>query len=142
MGEGLFELQSVILCDDIRREDNGKAFIIGVYSGDIVVQSPANLGLSLWLQGRALKGATSIAAQLKFAGEKDLASESSVPVDSLKLEPGDDFIFAIGRIPINLHSNGYLTVQLKFGDSEWSEIIKKKVIISADVASIGKTPPS
>jgi hypothetical protein len=39
-----------IVCDDIRREDNGKEIIIGVYSGSIVVpQFPATLLLSLWV---------------------------------------------------------------------------------------------
>jgi hypothetical protein len=33
-----YEINSVILCDDIRREDNGKDMLIGVYNGVIAVE--------------------------------------------------------------------------------------------------------
>lgn len=42
--------QSVILCDDIRREDNGKLILIGVYTGDIVpVEFPAFFSFRLYM---------------------------------------------------------------------------------------------
>ena len=49
MTERGFFIDSVLLCDDIRGEVNGKAILIGVYCGDIIVpKAPASLGLSLF----------------------------------------------------------------------------------------------
>jgi hypothetical protein len=35
----LYMVRSVIICDDIRREDNGKEILIGVYAGSIIFRS-------------------------------------------------------------------------------------------------------
>ena len=41
---------SAIFCDDIRREDNGKELLIGVYSGSLQVPIlPAPVMLSVWV---------------------------------------------------------------------------------------------
>src|SRR6266487_6946441 len=45
------DIQSVVICDDVRREQNGKDLLIGVYSGDILVQAfPFTLPLSMWME--------------------------------------------------------------------------------------------
>jgi hypothetical protein len=45
------DVHSVIICDDVRREQNGKDILIGVYSGDILVQNfPFILPLSMWME--------------------------------------------------------------------------------------------
>lgn len=47
------DIRQVLVCDDIRREDNGKVLFIGTYVGSIqVLQFPATLRLCFWLQGR------------------------------------------------------------------------------------------
>jgi hypothetical protein len=39
---------SVLICDDVRREENGKEILIGVYSGDIIVtRFPAAMALTI-----------------------------------------------------------------------------------------------
>jgi hypothetical protein len=44
------DIRYVIVCDDVRREDNGKEILIGVYSSDILVPVlPANLQLVFWM---------------------------------------------------------------------------------------------
>ncbi len=44
------DIEYVIVCDDIRREDNGKELLIGVYTRDIVVGAfPAVLQLAFWI---------------------------------------------------------------------------------------------
>jgi hypothetical protein len=43
----LITVKHVVVCDDIRREDNGKEILIGVYSGGIIVpQFPVPLALA------------------------------------------------------------------------------------------------
>ncbi len=45
------DIHSVVICDDVRREQNGKDLLIGVYSGDILVPAfPFVLPLSMWME--------------------------------------------------------------------------------------------
>ncbi len=45
------KFKNVIICDDVRTENNGKDIIIGVYAENITVQKfPANVVLCLWTQ--------------------------------------------------------------------------------------------
>ena len=46
------KVEAVVVCDDIRREFNGKEILIGVYGGIIVPRFPANLNLAFWIQFR------------------------------------------------------------------------------------------
>lgn len=42
---------NAIICDEVRKEDNGKHILIGVYPADIrVPEFPTNLILSMWFQ--------------------------------------------------------------------------------------------
>ena len=51
------KLDYAILCDDIRKEDNGKMMLIGIYSGDILVPTfPSKLPLSMLLHGKGDAG--------------------------------------------------------------------------------------
>lgn len=44
------EIFHPIICDDVRKEINGKEILIGVYVGEIIVQKiPAMLNLSVWI---------------------------------------------------------------------------------------------
>lgn len=42
---------AVIVCDEVRREENGKEILLGVYSGHIVVPTfPAKLRVAVWAE--------------------------------------------------------------------------------------------
>ena len=44
------KILSALICDDVRREDNGKEILIGVYSGSIAIPTiPANITLTAWI---------------------------------------------------------------------------------------------
>lgn len=46
-----FTVNSVVICDDVRKEVNGKDILIGVYGGSIIVQSlPVNLPIAVWVE--------------------------------------------------------------------------------------------
>ena len=48
------KVQNIILCDEVRKEDNGKNFIIGVYPHNILIEDfPATIVLTLWIQFHA-----------------------------------------------------------------------------------------
>lgn len=45
------KVENAIICDDVRKEDNGKHLIIGVYPNNMLVPKfPATLAPSLWIQ--------------------------------------------------------------------------------------------
>lgn len=45
------KIENVIICDEVRKEDNGKHLIIGVYPNNMLVpEFPANLAPSIWMQ--------------------------------------------------------------------------------------------
>jgi hypothetical protein len=46
-----FKVGAVVVCDDIRQEQNNKVILIGVYNGILVVPAfPAELILTWWIQ--------------------------------------------------------------------------------------------
>lgn len=68
------EIKSVVVCDDARREDNGKYILIGVYLGSIVAFSfPLQLGLCFFVEAEAKAiGLASIDFKLVGNGDVDL----------------------------------------------------------------------
>jgi hypothetical protein len=120
-----FDVVNAIICDDIRREDNGKAILIGVYGSNIILQSlPATLALSIWVHLDA-----------RFSGEKVINFRvigtarnpiSELAVDANIARPGG-VIVPIPPFPVFLESEGELTVEMRVGDGAWVKIRALKV---------------
>jgi hypothetical protein len=132
MSERGFFIDSVLLCDDIRGEVNGKAILIGVYCGDIIVpKAPASLGLSLWLQGRAVEGTSKVRISLESVSNSTavVTDAGSLPNEST-LAPDESFLFALTRLMVQIAGPGHLSVRMKYGDRDWVELFRKKVLVS------------
>jgi hypothetical protein len=145
MGNRGFNVESVLLCDDIRREDNGKAILVGVYSGDIVIPIvPATLGLHLWLQGRAVESAREFGFRAQVLGKtRPATKETSGPTSrSFSVEPGSDFLIAIGKIQVQIPCEGEMSVQVKYGVRPWAEVLKKRIIVAAPGPAFAGQQPS
>jgi len=71
-----------IICDDIRREDNGKLLIIGAYDGGFVPgKIPVQFPLSLWLTVHGVDvGTHDFKLQLVFPDDKKFESEGELEV--------------------------------------------------------------
>src|SRR6266480_1826028 len=92
-----------IVCDQVRREDNGKMFLIGVYGSSIIVESlPANLLLSLLLN-------------VDGEGAKEIPIDFRVLLDDATLQSGkglfrfsssDPQFLAIPSIPLENIASG------------------------------------
>ncbi len=65
---GHLTLETALICDDIRKEFNGKDIIIGVYGGDdiLVPNIPVNLSLSVYTRFRAVEADNSVSHKLEF----------------------------------------------------------------------------
>jgi hypothetical protein len=114
--------EAVILCDDIRQENNGKSFLIGVYGGGIGVPSlPLNFRSAWWIQVRGAKGLHKFKFRITGPHNAQLiAGEAEVNMAK------DGFgIFSMTRLPIQLQSFGPIKFEWQLqGRSTW-EVIKE-----------------
>ena len=127
---GPMKLIVVIICDDVRREDNGKEIIIGVYTSEIIVSSlPANLNLVFWVMLEP-NGMDTLAFDLRLIGAQDqsLAAGSATAAlpDPYKLSS-----FHI-RLPIQVQTAGKIRLQWRqTGSKDWETIREIGVGIGA-----------
>ena len=111
-----------IVCDDIRREDNGKFILIGVYPEFIMLNMlPSQLILSIWMQFKMHRREKTI---LEFEIRGD-AIQESMP---FTMEIGDGYLFdrqevipLIVKLPFTIKAQGAFTIYYRReGDQEWS----------------------
>ena len=125
------EVREVLVCDDIRREENGKAILIGVYVGDILVSAfPANLRLSFWLQGRARKNTGPGVAKFKIEVADQDGNTGPVFVETKFDAPPADMIGGVlvfAAVPLTVRQPGRLLVSVDEGNNEWTELVSKKI---------------
>jgi hypothetical protein len=122
-----FEILGAILCDDVRREDNGKDIIIGVYSGGIIINElPAPLALKVWIQLRH-----SGAGQTKLRVEINLEGENLAGVEMMmgtQAEVGAGSLFT-PTVPVLLTKEGMVSVTLQQGEGEPQQLMQLPVTL-------------
>ncbi|UGY23812.1 hypothetical protein HU675_0038675 [Bradyrhizobium septentrionale] len=130
------KVKFAFVCDDARREDNGKLIFIGVYAGSILVQSlPANLVLCLVMSiqtDRQIE--TPIVFQIHFDGES--ATEGATVIT---LQKGDNFSIFPG-IPVAATQPCRLSIRVKFGEEEWQEVVSAEVLTLPSATTASQPP--
>lgn len=133
VSDSIGTFQSIVLCDDIRREDNGKLMLIGVYTGDIVsAEFPAYLSLRLFMlydAGKSEKHRLDIVCMLDEV--EALMLEGTVSQADL----GYPVQMVLPPMPIDVEKPANLIVLAKAGDGSTRELLRKK-IRSAEVPSL------
>jgi hypothetical protein len=115
-------VETVVLCDDIRQEANGKFLLIGVYGGNVVIPSfPANLNLAVWMFGYTEKSGK-IELRLRIVGPQEaILQEGMLEVEVKDFAHGT--IMAVSGLPIQMQREGKMRVELASrGDQEWTVI--------------------
>jgi hypothetical protein len=116
----------VLLCDDVRREDNGKFIIIGVYNNVIgIPELPATLVLSLVLRLMADEACEVDAEfQCLVAGEPKAFSKGR-----LKVAAAGPTLFRLSNFPIvDIENAGDLEIRWRVGEEKWESIYSIPVI--------------
>ena len=108
-----------VFCDDIRREDNGKALLVGVYMDDLVpIALPAQFPLSIWIQATGFDaGKHPFAIKIAFPGvEKKFRMRAEITVPE---NPGPLSLTWYG-IPAEVHKSGFISVEIEINGKAFS----------------------
>lgn len=108
-----------VFCDDIRREDNGKAFLIGVYTDDLVPSMlPARFPLSIWIKATGFdKGKHPFAINITFPGaEKEFRMSTEIDV----IDNSGSLSQIWTGIPAEVHKSGFINVELEVNGKVFS----------------------
>ena len=123
--EPIGEFQSIILCDDIRREDNGKLLLVGVYSGDIIPSSfPAFLSLRLYMMYDAKRTDKHDLDILFCLDEHEVARLDGTVIQNDMNYPVQ---MVLPSVPIDIAEPSVLTVFAIANNGDKKEILRKKV---------------
>jgi hypothetical protein len=124
------DIKAVIVCDGVRREDNGKAIVIGAYVGDILVQSfPVDLPLTFFFVAAGKDSTKSGDIQFKIEhglsnGERPSASAKvSIPAGT---QVGRTTAIAFPPVPFRFDEPTELVISV-LEDDEWKVVDSKSV---------------
>ena len=142
--------QAIIVCDDIRRESNGKDILIGVYSSGITFAAlPIQYAVALYFVYEApTKGSIPISIQMKFPDDETeiFRAEGVINASGGEL-PGETNILPLTGIPLTFKTPGLLRILVRQYDEEW-QVMKTAPVRIADVpqpipnaSSIAPAPP-
>lgn len=123
----IVEFLIALPCDDVRREDNGKDIIIGVYGDTIVVANfPAPLVLTFWVQFRATELTEAHPFSFRLIGDGDLKfAEMSGGMKTVRIGIGS---FAVGPIPLQFQVPTKLKFQAKQANGDWQTLREVEVV--------------
>jgi hypothetical protein len=125
------DIKSAIICDDIRREDNGKMLFIGVYVGEILVaEFPIALRLTWVLFGKHQKTAShDMEFRISYDAhtEKPTSLQAKTTTDPA-LEDQAEVSLIIPNAVLTFQEPTALTVSVKEG-GRWRDILTKKVVM-------------
>lgn len=105
-----FEVETVVVCDDIRQEKNGKWLLIGVYGSDILVPAfPADFRLAIWILADPKEVGPS-QVKLRIVGPHDSTMvEGELEYDIRQMSPT---ILAMAGLPVQVQSEGLIKVEM------------------------------
>lgn len=120
----------VIVCDDIRVEQNGKFILIGVYTGSILVESFENtMSLCFWLRFHGLKpGRHSNTFTIFHNGKILFKADGILEADDAETPQG--FLF---NVPVKLEKTGKLDFQAEFSDGTIVEASPLRVDLKPEI---------
>ena len=120
---------SAIICDDVRKEDNMKEIIIGVYTGNIVVfEKNATITLCVWLY-MEVDGNGSIDVEFRgfdpsgrpvFKGKMAVTAQKKNTISS-----------TLPPFHITVDQEGPLKIQYRKAGGRWTNLLTKKVVIQS-----------
>jgi len=126
------KIDAALICDDIRSELGGKAILIGVYTGDILLsRAPATIHVSLWLAGRLPQiGGGELKIKVHLGDRADESADTVTQPVSMQRSQNGEFYVAINGIVLNITEPTPLTVLIKKNDDDWIVVTKKQILVA------------
>ncbi|WP_417467823.1 DUF6941 family protein [Maricaulis sp.] len=129
---------NVVICDDVRREDNGKVILIGVYTGEIVVtEFPHAMDLTCWFEIASRgDGKAPFSARALFEPDGIELFSVSAGIERERGPLGEEVTedyFAAPCGQVQIERPGTIVVQFKSGESDWQTVRSKNVASAAAI---------
>lgn len=121
-------VDSVVICDDVRREMSGKDILIGVYGSEIVARAlPGIIYLTLWVEFRPRKnGPIDLTIKLELP-----AMPQSSPILKMQINVVDHRLpsaFATPPIRCQIIQPGVLRISVKTDEDDRFKLVKTRRI--------------
>ena len=113
-------ITTAFVCDDVRREDNGKLIIIGAYGGNVgIAKIPSRLRLSLVVRALVSEpGETDIEFRALLDGKPQSHQKGHIAIESVSAT-----MFSVPGLSIEIDNPGNLEFQFRLLPSdEWETI--------------------
>lgn len=113
------KVRFAFVCDDVRREENGKLIFLGAYGPNILPTAiPATMVLAL-VAGMDVSEPSEVDTkfQVMMDGERIIHGGGS-----LKASLAGFNFFPIKNIPLHMKEPGILDFQLQIADGEWQSV--------------------
>ena len=131
-------VKQAVICEDVRREENGKLFLIGVFGSNIGINEfPANiiLATTVWIVAEEAG-----IHNVRFAWFVDDIEKSGASAKIEIREPGVS-VFRVQPVPIvDIEKPGHVSFRVKFSDQDW-QIAETLPIVSRSAPN-ASPPPS
>lgn len=118
--------EQLVLCEDIRREENGKFMLLGVFPEGIIFPSfPTKITLALWIVVKIQEKleALSVEIKVKIPGRKeDHIINAAVEIANITTFPQTAPII-IHKLPFTFLEAGKASISIRLGTSQkWEKI--------------------
>ena len=125
---------SAVVCDEVRREQNGKDIIIGAYGGDILIDSfPITLALSLWISLET-SGAGDTKNSIRVVNsEKKVLTGLSGEATVEKHQHRSSLFTPKFRFQVDKFTE--LRFQFRVGEGRWKTVVSRNVRLRSSSGS-------
>lgn len=124
---------TAIVCDDLRREDNGKELLIGVYSGSILVGAfPQVLVLCFWVP-LMIPASGKYEFEFRMRNTDGGLVNQTPAIEVESLHANMDASIGLGQIPFHIPRAGNIILEGRYRRGGW-EVIKS---IAVDLRTTG-----
>lgn len=123
-------VRTILLCEDVRQEINGKFMIAGIYSNDIKVKEfPANLALMMYAQVDMQMLRIANKVYFRFFADRIKPLRMEVDINSFKSDSEDvtSAVFVVPRFIAKLDGPNFINFDVSINQKNWHRLFRKKV---------------
>jgi len=158
MSGASIKVLTVVVADQIRREDNGKSIIIGVYSGDIIPgRFPSDLQFAFWIEVEIgmpkIPFLMTIELRLQVRRLNESSAKSFETFKAVNIEIGETgvkgpsskrklrTVLIVNGVPANITGPGTLELSIREKGKRWKKVITKGIVsqVAGDDAPVTKS---